>query len=138
MRIAISVLAVLLSTIATQAAILVPVIISPAFLTPPRIFPEKFVGSGGHVTLWEVTALNPDCSSNGPVTFKIIKSPTHGDMNIASTGVFPTYPPNNLRHVCNSRRVPGQRVSYTSRAGYSGMDLVEFETIYPAGMAFIT
>jgi len=138
MRLLVVVLALLLSTFSAAAAFRIPVIVSPALLAPIRIFPAKVVASGGHVILWVATALNPDCSSNGPVTFKVVKSPTHGKMSIRSARVFPSYPPNNLRSVCNTRRVAGQQVNYVSRNGFTGVDLVEFEIFYPAGQGTIT
>ena len=133
---ALTISAVLFLTVGAEAAGFgVPVIISPAFRAPIHINPPKFVAAGGHVILWETAALNPDCSSNGPVTFRILKTPQHGRISIISTGVFPQYPPANVRSICNARRVPGQRMTYFAQAGYSGTDAVDIETIFPAGTA---
>ncbi len=63
------------------------------------------------------------------------RAPQHGAVRVARTRVFPHYPANNVRRVCNMHRVAGQRMTYTARAGYVGADRVQFETIYPAGMA---
>lgn len=35
-------------------------------------------------------------------------------------------------------RIFGQQVHYTARAGYSGRDLVIFQTFFPAGRSFLT
>jgi hypothetical protein len=61
MRLILAGLVVLLSTMAARAVVFVPVIISPNFFTPPHIYPPKIMASGGHILLWQVWALNPDC-----------------------------------------------------------------------------
>jgi len=136
MRLLMTMLLLFSAVLPAQAALIrVPVIVSPAFRAPIRIFPAKFVAAGGHVRPWEVSARNPDCSSNGPVTFRIRTAPQHGTIRIESARIFPSYPPGNPRSVCNTRRVAGQRVSYFARAGFVGTDRVAFESIYPGGQA---
>lgn len=123
----------LLSACAAQA---VPVWISPALRQPVRIYPPKFVISGGHVIVWTAYAVNPDCSSAGDVKFHIVREPAHGRLHVVHARVFPNFPRRNIRHVCDRRRVAGEELIFTARAGYRGADLVQFETISPAGLAF--
>jgi hypothetical protein len=133
----------------TSPAIPAPVTLADA--VPPQATPNRsapasgasvvtarphFVASGGRVLLWKATALNPDCSTTGFVTFKTTQKPQHGEMHVATTKVFPDYPANNPRSKCNSHAVTGQVATYTARTGYTGSDFVEFETFYPGGAAF--
>ena len=130
MRLFLSALIVILGTVAAQAAIFVPVIISPNFFIPPRIFPPKIMASGGHILLWQVWAVNRDCSSRGAVTFHVLKAPEHGSITINSGRFFA--PESRCRG-----RIFGQQVHYTARAGYTGRDLVIFQTFFPAGRSFL-
>jgi hypothetical protein len=129
MRLILSVVIMLLGTLAAQAAIRVPVIISPQFFTPARIYPPKVMASGGHIVLWQAWAVNPDCSSQGRVTFRILKAPEHGTVSIVSTRFFA--PASHCKG-----RISGQQVRYASRSGYTGADLVLFQTFTPTGQSF--
>lgn len=116
-----------------------PVAPEAAFPTPAvsalAIRPH-FVASGVQAILWQVVALNPDCSSLGTITFKMLKEPQHGDFRTNTAKVFPHFPPKAPLFRCDRRRVDGQVATYKARAGYVGNDYVEFETIYPSGAAF--
>jgi hypothetical protein len=131
----IGVAATMLAAVALPSAALAAprIILSPRFNQPIHVAPPKFVVSGGRVLVWVATALNPDCSVTGRVQFHILTQPRHGHLQIATTEVFPGYPPDNPRSLCNAFRVSGQQISYTASKGYTGADLVEFESIYPAG-----
>jgi hypothetical protein len=130
MRLFLAGLLLLLGTWTTQAAVRIPVIISPDFSTPARIYPPKVMVSGGHIVLWHAWALNPDCSSMGRVIFHVLKAPEHGTISIISTRVFPS------RTTCKGR-VSGQEVLYASRAGYTGTDLVLLQSFRPDGRSFL-
>lgn len=131
MRLMLVGLIVLFGTAVAQAAIFVPVIVSPNFFTLPHIYPPKIMTSGGRILLWQVWAVNPDCSSQGRVRFHILRPPSHGRISITSGRFFA--PASRCR-----RRISGQQVHYAGRAGYTGTDLVIFETFFPAGAAHIT
>jgi hypothetical protein len=65
------------------------------------------------------------------VRFHVLKSPAHGTISITSGRFFA--PASKCRG-----RISGEQVHYASRAGYTGTDLVIFETFFPAGRAFVT
>jgi len=91
--------------------------------------------AGNPVVVYETTGLNPDCSRTGAIVIRVVKPPAHGSLKVADASVFPHYPPANVRSVCNSRSVPGYRVTYQSRKGYSGADSAELQVFFPAGRA---
>ena len=95
----------------------------------------KVDAAGKPVIIDEAVGLNPDCTTTGPITIKIVKQPAHGSVAVIQTSVFPGYPPSNVRNVCNSRQVPGYRVLYTGKKGYAGSDSAELEIFWPAGAA---
>lgn len=108
----------------------------PALAIPSMTVRQHVVASGGLGVLWQMTALNPDCSSNGIVTFRTIAKPQHGRLRVQRAKVFPHYSPNNPLSRCNLRRVDGQIVTYAATDGYRGDDYAGFETIYPGGAAY--
>jgi len=138
-RIIVFCMAGLLTTLgAVTDAVAVNIELSPQFFAPIKVAPPKVAASGQRIILTEFTALNPDCSSNGPVRIKIDVAPADGAIEVVSTQVFPNYPPDNVRNRCNSRRVPGQIVYYTSHAGFTGLDKVVFESFFPNGTGILS
>ena len=93
----------------------------------------KVVASGRPLMLYQAYATNPDCTSAGTVVLRVAQSPEHGRVAIRQTGVFPRFTENNVRNVCNRRRVPGIEAVYTSQRGYLGSDTVVLEALFPAG-----
>ena len=96
----------------------------------------KVAVSGKPVMLNFVYNTAPDCTNHGYAEVRIISQPQNGRVSVTRTTGFPTFPASNIRHVCNSRRVPGVEVRYTSRAGFLGTDYVSVESISPQGSSF--
>jgi hypothetical protein len=94
---------------------------------------EKLVAPGKPLILYQAWATNPDCTSAGHVVVRIAQAPEHGRVSIRTAAVFPHFPEDNLRSVCNRRRVPGVTATYVSQRGYLGSDLVVLEALFPAG-----
>jgi hypothetical protein len=78
-------------------------------------------------------SVNPDCSADGTVVVRVLKEPAHGTFGSRTAMVFPSFPSENPRAHCDSRRVSGQEQTYKSKPGYTGPDDLEFEFIYPHG-----
>jgi hypothetical protein len=93
----------------------------------------KVAAAGKPLELYWATSVNPDCSSAGAVTVKVVESPSHGRVTISRTGVFPTFSAANVRQRCNTRRVAGVKAFYTSQRGYQGPDRVAIDVIWPTG-----
>jgi hypothetical protein len=113
MRIALTVLGLLLSIVSAQA--------------------DKAVASGRPLKLYHAYSTNPDCSSAGAVVLRVVQPPEHGRVSISQTGVFPSFPESNPRSVCNRRRVSGVQATYVSQRGYLGPDFVVLQILFPAG-----
>ena len=88
----------------------------------------KNVISGNQLKLSFFNSTNPDCSSRGQSSVRLIRAPEHGRVNTRQTTDFPS-----SRSQCHQRRVPGTAFYYHSQRGFAGMDHVEAEVIFPSG-----
>ena len=93
----------------------------------------KYAVSGRPLKLSFFGTTNPDCSSVGRPTIRLIGAPEHGRATVTQTTDFPSFPSSNLRSVCNQRRVAGTALYYVSQRGFFGMDHVEVEIIFASG-----
>lgn len=84
--------------------------------------------SGNPLKLSFFNSTNPDCSSRGRSTIRLIRAPEHGRVNFRQTADFPS-----SRSQCHQRRVPGTAFYYQSQRGFAGTDYVEAEVIFPSG-----
>ena len=72
----------------------------------------KNVISGTSLKLSFFNSTNPDCSSRGPSTVRLVRSPEHGGVSLRHTADFPS-----SRSQCHQRRVPVQRSTINHSAG---------------------
>jgi hypothetical protein len=93
----------------------------------------RTVIAGKPFKLFSAVSTNPDCSAAGDIVIRVVSPPSNGRVSIARGGVFPSFPPSNVRSECNRRRVPGTIAIYTAQRGYTGPDSVSLEVIYPSG-----
>lgn len=96
-------------------------------------YANKVAASGKPLELYWATSVNPDCSSRGAVTIKVVVPPSHGRVTINRTGVFTNFSAANVHQHCNTRRVPGVKAFYTSQRNYQGPDRVAIEVFWPFG-----
>ena len=89
------------------------------------------VVSGDRQRINFISVLNPDCSSAGYVTVRIITPPAHGELTIEKGIDYPSYPKDNQRYQCNLKKVPLVNVYYRSIPGYVGVDTVTIQWISP-------
>ena len=90
----------------------------------------KIMASGGVLNLTNLASVNPDCTSKGKTTVRIVSGPAHGSITLREGPVFSFFPrlPN-----CNSRKVPGVAVLYRPERGFVGTNSVSLDVIYPSG-----
>lgn len=118
-------LASMLSTIAAFAA---------SAQTPKKIITlDKVVMAGEKVRLVTYAAVEPDCTSVGKTTIRVLKEPKSGKVEVAETRAFPNYDKDNVRIKCNQQEVDATGLWYTSNGGFIGKDLIELEVIFPRG-----
>ena len=92
---------------------------------------ELTVVSGERQRIDFISVLNPDCSSAGYVTVRVIAPPAHGELTTEKGIDYPTYPKDNQRYQCNLKKVPLVNVYYRSIPGYVGVDTVTIEWVSP-------
>lgn len=94
---------------------------------------SKVAASGATIQLYAAYSINPDCSASGQPIIRITQSPQYGRLTTQATRVFPRFPPNNPRSICNARGAPGLKLFYRSQRGYVGQDAVAIDVFYPNG-----
>ena len=96
-------------------------------------YSTKYAVSGQPLKLAFFNSTNPDCSSVGPPTIRIVRAPEHGRVTVVQTTGFPNFPSSNIRSECNRRRVRGATINYVSQRGFVGTDQVQVEIIFASG-----
>jgi hypothetical protein len=103
----------------------------PAMPKPTNV--TRFIPSGEARTIGSVTALNPDCSSRGPIVGRVVEKPTHGEVSFEIGDIFPTYVQTSPLFACNSKRAPGLMINYRSEQDFIGQDNMKIFLIFPDG-----
>jgi hypothetical protein len=74
----------------------------------------KYAVSGRSLKLSFYNSTNPDCSSPGRPTIRIIRAPEYGRVTFTQTADFPS-----SRSQCHQRRVSGTAIYYSSQRGFA-------------------
>ena len=93
----------------------------------------KYAISGRPLKLSFFNSTHPDCSTVGRPTIRLIRAPEHGRVTLSHAADFPNFQANNIRNVCNRRRVAGATIYYVSQRGFVGTDYVQAEIIFASG-----
>ena len=88
---------------------------------------------GKEIRLWYAQTLDPDCTAHGDMQTDIMEPPKHGQTRISDEPFFGSFPPNNVRYVCNTKKSPGKQVFYVAEADFHGHDKVVFQNSTPDG-----
>jgi hypothetical protein len=80
-------------------------------------------------------SLNPDCTTVGLATVRVVAAPQGGTIDVRHAPDFPGYPTGNPRSHCNTQRVPMTTVFYVPRPEYKGPDSFRIETVFATGNA---
>jgi hypothetical protein len=112
------VLAVLTLSLVGQIAVAQEPPPTPALPKPLSV--TRFVPSGEEWTVGQVTALNPDCSSKGPIVGRVVEHPAHGEVAFEPVDIFPTFLQTSPLFACNSKRALGLMVKYRSEPNFIG------------------
>lgn len=94
---------------------------------------DKYVAAGKKTLLGFSYAINPDCTSAGPIDFKVTIQPTHGTIEIVDGKAYPNFPPENARAKCNAERAAGILFYYKPADGYTGADAFDVSSLMPGG-----
>jgi hypothetical protein len=115
----------------TGAAPAAPTPAAPA--APKAVELNRTVAADGKIRLDFLYSINPDCTSNGFATIRMIEQPKHGKITIENGTGFTNFPDNNPRVECNKRKSDGVVVTYQPAPNYTGPDSIDFDTIFPTG-----
>jgi hypothetical protein len=80
-----------------------------------------------------IYALNPDCSSVGLPSVRVVEQPQNGKVTVENGTGFSNFPPENQRYECNKRKSEGIAVVYRPNPGFAGADSVTIDIIFPTG-----
>jgi hypothetical protein len=122
------------------AACAVPVKLEhPAPLTPAEADAHadqtliRGAASGEKQKMGRFIGLNPDCTATGVPKVTFVTPPAHGTMTVEQGEDYPNFPKDNVRSVCNTRKVPAVLLYYQSTPGYTGNDIAVLEVVFPSG-----
>lgn len=90
--------------------------------------------AGTSLKLGHYLSANPDCTSFGMPTVRILQRPESGSLSVREGLDFPSFVASNIRSACNTRRMPSMQLWYApDRAGTT--QRVSVEVIYSSGEA---
>ncbi|MGI3899212.1 MAG: hypothetical protein ACRYGP_32830 [Janthinobacterium lividum] len=93
----------------------------------------RTVPSGKNQRIDFLASVNPDCSSPGIPTVRLIEGPTNGVLTTDRAMDFKPFPSSNVRSRCNAKRVKGLKLLYQSTTEYFGTDRVRLLVISASG-----
>jgi hypothetical protein len=109
-----------------------PVVAPPNVSGPLTI--ARTVIAGSTIRLAFNVSMNPDCTVRSIPILRVLTEPMHGTTAISETEDFPSYPPANIRSVCNKAKARGVKLEYTPAPGYLGSDYLSYEMIFEDGV----
>jgi transglutaminase-like putative cysteine protease len=137
-----------IATRANAAAPQTPAVLAPAALPPPAVpnlatAPNpappldltKVVATGQRLRVEFLYALEPDCSSMGVTSVRILEPPQHGKLTVENGQGFTGFAKDNQRHDCNMRKSDGTLVFYAPEPGFAGHDSITLDIIFPTGQS---
>jgi hypothetical protein len=95
--------------------------------------PLKVTISGKPLKVDVYSSINPDCTSRGSTTIRLIERPKHGTVEFREATDFTDYKQGDNRAHCSTRRVPVTQVIYTPAPGYTGPDSFQTDAVFPSG-----
>jgi hypothetical protein len=93
----------------------------------------RIVPSGSNQQIDFFASVNPDCSSPGLPTVRLVDGPNQGTITTDKARDFLPFAPGNVRAACNRKRVAGVKLFYRSAKGFMGTDHVRILIISAAG-----
>lgn len=97
--------------------------------------PYIVAASGRSLEVAKYTAINPDCTSLGPIGVNLVVAPQGGEVRVGEGRRYMAFVPANPRSACNRRKIPATFVLYRSQPGFTGQDSFVVEVVFPNGTA---
>jgi hypothetical protein len=114
-----------------------PAALNPAAAPNPAQPPDltKVVAIGQRLRVEFLYALEPDCSSMGVTSVRILEPPQHGKLTVENGQGFTGFAKENQRYDCNMRKSDGTLVFYDPEPGFAGNDTITLDIIFPTGQS---
>ncbi len=107
-----------------------------AAVTGPKTLElTRVVAADQRLRLDFLYSINPDCTSVGFATVRVIEQPKHGRITVENGTGFTNFPASNPRVECNKRRSDGVAIFYDPEPGYMGADFDQFRRDLRLGVA---
>jgi transglutaminase-like putative cysteine protease len=103
--------------------------------SPQTIETTRFVAAGQKLRLEFAYDIEADCTSRGQTTVRVLAQPAHGTVTIEKGQAFTSFPKENQRYECNTRKSDGTLIFYEPNSDYTGADSATLYIIYPSGSA---
>jgi hypothetical protein len=103
--------------------------------TPETLELTRAVASDHTLRLDFLSALNPDCTSLGFATVRILDQPNHGKITFENGTGFTRFQQDDSRYECNKRRSDGVILTFEPDSGFTGTDSVNIDVIFPSGFS---
>jgi len=116
---------------ATPPAASAPAAVAASSAPQPAV---RTVASGERQRIGFFYTLNPDCTSGGYTTVRVITPPAHGELTTERGVDYTNYPKEDQRYQCNLKKSPVTDVYYKSNSGYLGTDSTLIEVASPTGI----
>ncbi len=117
----------------SRALLVSALLIAAAPFAPALADETRIVPSGLNQQIDFFASVNPDCSSPGLPTVRLIDGPQAGTITTDRGRDFMAFPHGNVRAACNKRRVAGLKMFYRSPKGFMGTDRVRILVISASG-----
>jgi hypothetical protein len=95
----------------------------------------RVVATGQRLRLEFLFWIQPDCSSAGPTVVRILEKPQHGTLTVENGQGFTSFPKENQRYECNTRKSDGTLVFYEPESEFTGKDSITLDIIFPMGQS---
>ncbi len=93
----------------------------------------RTVPSGNNQRIDFFASVNPECSSSGTPTVRLVDGPSNGVVTIDRVRDFLFFHKRNVRARCNGRRLAGLKLLYPSTTEHFGVDKVRLLVISESG-----
>jgi hypothetical protein len=120
---------------AQTPAVPAPVALPPSAMAADLVDMARIVAMGQKLRLEFLYAIEPDCSSMGVTSVRIIEPPQHGRLTVENGQGFTGFARDNQRYGCNTRKSDGTLVFYEPESGFAGGDSMTLEVIFPTGQS---
>ncbi len=92
---------------------------------------NRVMATGTTLLLGHLAQVNPDCTSRGAITIRVLSGPSSGAIRIVHRADYGHFTSDFAQ--CSSRKVLGESVYYTPQNGFIGTDTVQLDVFGPSG-----